>query len=388
MDLMKFFSFAALSALFAAAWIVRAEIPIKTARALQDQDRSPEKLLIEVKTVEKKIYFPKAASGSFEVAQAPATEAKGKANAEKTSAIRLAQIDGRTWLVDPGGRAFFAHGVTHLVAKHGSDVATVGEACKELGFNAYGYGCPEALKTDLPYLEGRQLVPMSTYRTDGSFAYVDIFDPKVQAKLEGVIKNLCLANRENPNLIGYCWTDLGAWSLKNSTGKNWVEAIRNLPADAPGRKVYRAFLETWKGDNPTARDLAFLRRIASEYFRVLGEANRKFDPDHLIFGDRFSFPNVVPEVIEEMLPYVDAIAIQPRYQPVFPAKEFDRIHQLSGKPIIICDFAIRFQDGDKKIRGWKPSESPKLAGEQYSLLVHSVLTVLSKRDYFVQSAAQ
>jgi hypothetical protein len=145
----------------------------------------------------------------------------------------LKEIQGRTWLIDSQGRPFFAHGVTHLGGNHGEDVTAVGKACKELGFNAYGYGCPKALKQDLPYLEGRQFVPMSLYRvTDGSFGYVDIFDPEVQARLENEIKKLCLANRENPNLIGYCWTDLGAWPLENATGKNWVDHTSSAPFGA------------------------------------------------------------------------------------------------------------------------------------------------------------
>lgn len=281
--------------------------------------------------------------------------------------IRIAEIGGRSWLIGPDGNPFFAHGVTHLGGKHGEEIGAIARACKDLGFNAYGYGCPPALKADLPYLEGRQLVPMSTYRTtDGSFGYVDVFDPEVEAKLERAIKNLCMANRKNPNLIGYCWTDLGAWPLENSTGRNWVDFIRELPEASPGRQAYRKFLEANRDDPEKADDLAFLRLIAREYFRILGEANRKFDPDHLIFGDRFTFQTAIPEVIEEMLPYVDAIAIQPRFNPGFPEKEFDRIHQLSGKPIIICDFAIRFMEEGKKIRGWKPEPTPGQAGERYS----------------------
>jgi hypothetical protein len=281
--------------------------------------------------------------------------------------IRLKKTDGRTWLIDQHGRPFFAHGVTHLGGNHGEDVKAVAKACKELGFNAYGYGCPNMLKTDLPYLDGRQFVPMSLYRmTDGSFGYVDIFAPMVRARLENDMKKLCLANHGNHNLIGYCWTDLGAWQLENPTGRNWVQHIRNLPADAPGQKAYRKFLKTWQGKDPKARDLAFLRIIAREYFGVLGKANRKFDPDHLIFGDRFTFQTAIPEVVEEMLPHVDAIAIQPNFQPGFPKEDFDRVHKLTGKPIIICDFAIRFKEEGKKIRGWKPEETPKLAGERYA----------------------
>lgn len=297
-------------------------------------------------------------------------------SAKDLSYIRLEEFEGRTWLINSTGQPFFAHGVTHIgSAGHGVDVTTIGQACKELGFNAYGYGCPDALKTDLPYIEGRNhLVPMSLYRASGgSFRYVDIFDPGVQARLDKEIGSMCFANRDNPNLIGYCWTDLGAWPLKNSTGRNWVNFIRNLPADAPGHKVYRAFLKTWQGDDPKARDQAFLRIIAREYARVLGEANRKYDPNHLIFGDRFTFQTAIPEVVEEMLPYVDAIAIQPRFNPGFPTKDFDRVHRLSGKPILICDFAIRFKEGEKSIRGWKPEESPKVAGERYAEYVREAI---------------
>ena len=290
--------------------------------------------------------------------------------------IRLQKIKGRTWLVRPDGRPFFAHGVTHIGGRRRKrqDVIAIGKACKKLGFNAYGYGCPDALKKDLPYVEGRNFLPISMYRKlDGSFRYVDIFDPKVQTGLEQQIRIVCLDNRKNPNLIGYFWTDLSAWPLKNSTGKNWGEFIRGLPVDAPGGKAYRDFLKTWKGDDAGKRDRAFLRIIAREYFRVMGKANRKYDPDHLIFGDRFTFQTAIPEVIEEMLPYVDAVAIQPRFQPKFPQRDFDRIHKLSGKPIIICDFAIRFKEKGKKIRGWKPEESPKVAGQRYAEYIRDAM---------------
>lgn len=289
--------------------------------------------------------------------------------------IKLKQIDGRHWLVDSDGQPFFAHGVTH-VGHSGSreKSADVSQACKDLGFNSYGYGCPDKLKSDMPYIESaNHLVPISTYRSDGSFHFVDIFDPKVQVGLEAKIKSLCIQNRENTNLIGYCWTDLAAWPLKNSTDKNWVDFTRELPDGAPGKKVYEKFLATWKGDDPTKRDTEFLRLIAREYFRVLGEANRKFDPHHLIFGDRLSFPTLDKVVLEEMLPYVDAIAIQPHYRPGFPKAKFEEIHQLTGKPIVICDFAIRFKDGDKDIRGYKPMETSEAAGAAYSAYLRDAM---------------
>lgn len=293
--------------------------------------------------------------------------------AQEQSVIRLAEIEGRTWLITPEGKPFFPHGITHVTNRDlRTNYNAVSKACKDLGFNAYGYGCPTELKSDMPYLEGRNYVPISTY-LGRSFRFIDIFDPREQKKLTEQVKQRCLENRDNPYLIGYYWTDLGAWPLKNSVGKNWVDFIRDLRADAPGHKAYAEFLKTWKGGDEKARDLGFLRVIAREYFRVMGEANRKHDPDHLIFGDRFGFNTIVPEVLEEMLPWVDAIAIQPPFQPGFPKAKYQEIHELTGKPILICDFAIRFKDGDKSIRGWKLQENAQVAGVHYAKYIRAAL---------------
>ena len=293
--------------------------------------------------------------------------------AQKPSTIKLAEIDGRTWLISPGGKPFFAHGITHAGLRQlRGNYQAVSKACKDLGFNAYGYGCPNELKSDMPYLMGRNYVPISLYLGRG-FRFIDIFDPEVQQRLRAQVKQRCLENRDNPNLIGYYWTDLGVWPLKNSVGKNWVDFIRGLRADAPGRKAYAEFLAKGQGNDAQGRDLAFLRLIAREYFRVMGEETRKHDPNHLIFGDRFGFNTLVPEVVEEMLPWVDAIAIQPPFQPYFPKAKYEEIHKLTGKPIVICDYAIRFKDGDKKVRGWKLQENAAIAGELYAKYIRAAL---------------
>ena len=306
-------------------------------------------------------------------------EDKKNATNKEVKSISLAEIGGRTWLIDSSGKPFFAHGITHLSNNRAKfDLAKISKACKELGFNAYGYGCPPALRSDMPYVESwNHLVPISYYRGKNAVKFVDVFDPKTQTRLEAGVKANCFRSRKNPNVIGYCWTDLGSWPLKNLSGKNWVDYIRNLPEGAPGKQAYQKFLGTWKGDN--GRDLAFLRLIAREYFRVVGEAQRKYDPDHLVFGDRFAFNTIVPEVLEEMLPYVDGIAIQPPFWGQFPKKKFDEIHKLTGKPILLCDFAIRFKDGDKDIRSWNLAADSIAAGKAYAEYVKAALNT----DYIV-----
>jgi hypothetical protein len=320
--------------------------------------------------------------------------------------IRLERIDGRDWLVDPVGGPFFPHGVNHI-GQHGrgAGATAVARACKALGFNAYGYGCPPELHGDMPYLESwNDLVPISIHRSGGTFRFLDIFDAEVQRRIAEQIAFTCAENRDDHNLIGYLWTDLAAWPLKNTKRANWVEFCRALPAAAAGKRAYVEFLKAeyggdfaafqavyhvaatgWEslpgatfptrssGEKQAGDDLAFLRIIARQYFKVLGEATRKNDPNHLVFGDRFLFSTIVPEVIEEMLPYVDAIAIQPNYAAGFPRAQFDKVHDMTKKPVIICDFAIRFKDGDKDIRGGKVEKDDAIAGKYYAEYIREAL---------------
>ena len=109
------------------------------------------------------------------------------------------------------------------------------------------------------------------------------------------------------------------------------------------------------------------------------KTQRKHAPDHLIFGDRFGFNTLDPDVMKEMLPYVDAIAIQPPFHGQFPQEKFDEIHQLTQKPILICDFAIRFKDGEKDIRSWKPAADSVTAGKAYAEYVQAAL----QTDYVI-----
>lgn len=293
----------------------------------------------------------------------------------KPKNITLSKINGRHWLVGPDGKPFFAHGITHAGNGRAKlDLKKFSAACKAVGFNSYGYGCPDALRSDMPYLESwNHLVPISMYRGDGSHKYCDIFDPVVQTRIERGVKANCEKSKDNPNCIGYAWTDLATWPLKNQLKKSWVDFIRELPEGAPGREAYQKFLSTWEGEDAKARDQEFLKKIAREYFRVIGTANRKYDPDHLIFGDRLSFYTYDEDVLKEMLPWIDAIAFQPHFWRTFPRKQFDEIYEISGKPILLCDFAVRFKDGDKNVQMFNIEEDSFAAGRSYAQYVTAAL---------------
>ena len=296
--------------------------------------------------------------------------------------IQIRKIKGRYWLIDGSGNPFFAHGITHSNNQRANlDLGAFSKACKQVGFNSYGYGCPPELRSDMPFVESwSHLVKSAYYRGKNNVTFVDIFNPSEQTKLEAGVKFTCFRSRsDRDNIIGHCWTDLGSWPLNNPSGTNWVEFIRNLPVDSPGQKAYRDFLNDWKGGDIESRDQAFLRLIARKYFQIVGEATRKYDPARLIFGDRFGFNTFDKDVVKEMLPYVDAIAMQPPFQGGFPKQKLDEIHTLTGKPIILCDFAVRFKDGDKDIRSRKLATDSVDAGKQYGEYIRAALNT----DYII-----
>ncbi|MEM7601069.1 MAG: hypothetical protein AAF357_06595 [Verrucomicrobiota bacterium] len=90
---------------------------------------------------------------------------------------------------------------------------------------------------------------------------------------------------KTPNLIGVYWADMPAWPLsiaRVKAGETWVDAIRELPADAPGKIRYEQFLRE-SGDQASDEDSLVL--IAREVYASLGPLSRELWPNTLIFGD-------------------------------------------------------------------------------------------------------
>lgn len=321
------------------------------------------------------------------------------------SYIRLGRQGTRHVLINPQGNAMFFHGVNHIESDGAGTMETlVKNKLTGLGFNSFGYGCPDNLKNDKPYCEGwNDLVPCSEYNTT-NFSYVDVFDPTVTSAIMAEVASRCRALKFDTNFIGYMWTDQPLWKLQNSKNTNWVEYIRQLGSTAPGKIAYVNFLKTrystiaafnsTYGTNFSAwtavksygfanvpsttavvnDDKAFLRMIAHNYFDMMYSAVVSVDTNHLIFGDRINFSTIIPEVVEEMSPYVDAFAIQPPYEGGFPKAQYDNLYRMGGnKPILICDFAIRFKDGTKPIQGATLVANDDIAGQQYTQYIHDAI---------------
>lgn len=297
---------------------------------------------------------------------------------------------GASALVTPEGHPFFNLGINHLVAgwtnEQRADAALATELTQKVKswhFNTAGYNASPLFAKHTPFVSSLNLAPTSRFLREKA-SFPDVFDAAFQRDLQQRIERQCRDVRDNPRLLGYMWTDVPMWNLKDARRtiqKDWVSTLRQFAATAPGKIAYVDFLlETHGGDFSkiaqtydvkatsraellaatfdavrvdapavVAEDAQFLRRIARTFYGVAGPAYRKNDPHHLVFGEMYLQGVHPDEVLEEAMPHIDLLLIQPTGNPAakepkdhFNAALFDRLHQTYRKPIIIGDHQFSF----------------------------------------------
>jgi hypothetical protein len=134
---------------------------------------------------------------------------------------------------------------------------------------------------------------------------------------------------DSPDLIGYFLVDIPAW-LPHASGADFAE-LRGLDAAQRESKLYD---------------------VASRYYETIVTAIRRYDPDHLVLGDRYNGNKGIPEpVLRAMQPFVDVFSVQYFTDPDDASRQemradLARWHEQSGgKPVVVAD-----------IGNWTPTE--------------------------------
>ncbi|MCF7818931.1 MAG: hypothetical protein K9M54_13725 [Kiritimatiellales bacterium] len=331
-----------------------------------------------------------------------------------TGYFRLEETRGRWWLITPEGHPWVALGVNHLGEMKSADIyartvlakrlgrdwsrafAEVEKQCREWGFNSAGFQAPAELRDTMPYIISTPFMAASFWQEP--LAYADVFAPTFAVEAETKALAAAAEMKANPMAIAWTWTDSTSWDIKftrGTRGTDYVSFMRELPADAPGRQRYTEFLrQRYKRDIAAlngaygtafasfddvvgsaldrdrerifADDREFLRLIARQYFQTISEPFRREHPAGLLMGDRFHLRDYPDEVLVEAAKVIDVLGIQPGdhfYPPQtrlprpdetwFDAVEFDRLHRLTGKPIVIADHQCGFFDQQTpKTGGW------------------------------------
>ena len=264
------------------------------------------------------------------------------------------------------------------------------QTCREWGFNTVGvHNSLSIVNTPrpvMPYMLPIHFVDIPHWKPEiPDSNFTDVFAEDFARHCDQMAKRIAAPARDDPFLLGYAMTDcplfteedcrerpdvIGGARRKSRIG--WPRRLRNLDADAPGkaayvqtmRELYRDHInefnttygtafnsfdalqraENWRphtdlsNANETRDNVVFLQRVVAKYYETGRDAIRRYDPNHMFFGDKI---NANTDTMDTVLPitsqYTDVIFYQmyARYEVQKPG--LDRWSRIVDKPIINGD---------------------------------------------------
>jgi len=269
---------------------------------------------------------------------------------------------------------------------------TLRQDFQEWGFNTLGgLSSPEARPAELPYTINLCFCDICHWTPVPQVHFPDVFSESFEAHCDCYAKQVCKPVAEDPMLVGYFYIDCPIlteesagkkvgnlyWDMVRGQTPTWPSAIRSLRGYQPGKKVYVHLVKERYGsiaafnrfygtncesfytlfqrdmsevvpveaDRAAKDDEALLALILQRYYEVTRNAIRRYDPHHLILGDRYNGNTHVPSVaIEAMKAHVDVFSVQ--YYGFFEEQReaLEQWHRDSGKPMLLCDSAYSVPD--------------------------------------------
>lgn len=283
--------------------------------------------------------------------------------AEEERFFTLGQRDGRWWFLSPEGKPFFSIGLNHIdpsplrfaangdlwERKYGNSMErwlkeTVAPDLRDWGFNSVGwtqevvtrgltnhrhsrpFTFEEYQWLDLPYCH--QLPFADFHQWDAEVRHPDFSQPEWAEWCDYVARENCARMKDDPKLVGYFYIDCPTW-IHVRPENEWKGPLfdpERLKSEA-GRKE--------------------LRVLATAYYRTTRDAIRRYDPHHLILGDRYEAGRpIADEVIAAALPFVDVLSFQHFSTPDKVAENLRHWHEKTGKPVLLADHTIPIRHGD------------------------------------------
>lgn len=264
----------------------------------------------------------------------------------ETGFFHTEQIDGRWWLITPEGNAFFSKGVCAV----DTDREEAAHQLDEWGFNTLG-----ASSARLPGMAYTLLLDLAASTAPDrqlKGAIPDYFSPEFRAAVDRRAAELCRPLAEDPWLIGYFTDNELYWVTPVIVegdvrlGVNLLAAFLKKPLESPGYQKATAFLAARGRKEESATDDDrddFLELAAAEYGQVCREAIRRYDPNHLILGCRYSSRAPLP-LSRGLGRYFDVISFN-NYDWRAPLYKLDEISKYSGgKPTLVSEFSFKAVD--------------------------------------------
>jgi hypothetical protein len=368
------------------------------------------------------------ASGCHAPAPTPSAADAGQAAADPrpspaSPAVRLESRDGTWWLTAPSGESFFSLGVSvvspgltraeydpenpgYAAFRHYGDTAAWARAARDRlrdwGFTTVGgWGDFDAFAA-LPG-PGPWFTPVLHLGSTAGAPWLDMWDPKVVARMDDVARRQIERLRDDPRVLGYYSdNELGWWNatlfkmtlqhpptsgqrkrlvalLREHYGGDWGRLTEEFRVEgADGWKDLdrgRGTLFLQPGGHGAAVMRRFLGLVADRYYQLAHDIIRRYDRRALVLGDRYqSF--YYPEVARAAGPWVDVVSTNLNASwndGTFPRFYLDTLHRLTRRPIWVSELymsAAENRSGNRNNHGIYPvvaTQAERAAGLRRTL---------------------
>ena len=266
------------------------------------------------------------------------------------SYFTLGKVKGRWLFKTPEGKPFFSLGLNHFDSatlrypenehiwrkKYGNDqIRWIREGVRpylqDWEFNSVGWVQEVTVKQqahsanwsyeeyqalDMPYFH--MLPFIETHSWNPWHKNADMKSSAFEDWCDYVARSECSRLKDDPKLIGYWYSDCPTWTWNRPHNK-------------------------WRGPmfDPDKLKTEFGRKelydLARHYYQVTHDAIRRYDPHHLIMGDRYEANMPIPmELVNASEGLVDVLCFQDFKDPATHLAEW---HKKTGRPVLWADGA-------------------------------------------------
>ena len=304
--------------------------------------------------------------------------------AKPTGFFYATQADGRWWLVDPQGGLFIDKAMVAVTPlktpgaesafksnfgdeKHWAEQTAA--LLHDTGFNGTGAWSQNEVLRQAPHpLVYTNILNFmgdygkkrgGTYQQPGHLGYpkdcIFVFDPEFETFCDQEAQKL-ETTKNDPWLLGH-FSD-NELPFRRECLANYL----SFPEDDPGHRAALDWLRQRHGSDAGAKDItdddgkAFLGVVVGRYYRIVSQAIKRHDPNHLYLGSRITGRALgYPEVFTAGGPYIDVISVNYYWAWSPEPDKLSMWTERSGKPVLITEWYAKAEDsgmGNTGGAGW------------------------------------
>ncbi|WP_025740160.1 T9SS type A sorting domain-containing protein [Aquimarina pacifica] len=275
-----------------------------------------------------------------------------------TGFFRVEKDCENTWhIIDPEGAIFYSAGLNSVIEGGGLSQPTI---LKDMGINTMGCWSDENID-NIAYTPRFNVIKQfndtsSTIENTYELDVLPVFEPTFESFCQNLAATQLAPYLNDPWVLGYF--------LDNELPfyKYQLSLSLQLSNDNAQFKEANSWMQEKYGTGYSINDiteddeLEYQGYVAETYFRIVSEAFRSVDPNHMLLGTRYhGGGKYVPQLFEAAGKYMDIISVN-YYNRFEPEEEhMDMWLDASDTPFIITEFYVKGDDsglGNEDGAGW------------------------------------